>query len=88
MLAIRIRSAACPFATSSKPISCVLAELRSTAVAAQQTDAFAAPTKSAALVSTPVMFGIVRQWAALSGDGNLETRPFFDEAEALLWLRE
>lgn len=40
------------------------------------------------LVSTPLMFGIVRQWAALSGDGPLENRPFFDEAEALRWLRE
>lgn len=61
--------------------------LRHTALEATQSPIFAAPTKSAALVSTQWMYGLVRQWATISSDGMLVTRPFFDEAEALAWLR-
>ena len=77
-----------PFLVDARGVNSVapLDQLRGTAVEAQRAPAFSAPTKSAALVSSALMFGIVRQWAALSGDGNLETRPFFDEAEALVWL--
>ena len=79
-----------PFLVDARGVERIapLDQLRGTAVEAQRTDAFAAPTRSAALVSTPLMFGIVRQWASFSGDGNLETRPFYDEAEALRWLLE
>ena len=77
-----------PFLVDARGVNSVapLDQLRGTAVEAQRTPAFAEATKSAALVSSALMFGIVRQWAALSGDGNLETRPFYDEAEALRWL--
>ena len=62
--------------------------LEGTAREAARTPIFSAPTKSAALVSSSWMFGIVRQWAALSSDSPLVTRPFYDEAEALAWLTE
>ena len=79
-----------PFLVDARRVNHVapLAQLKGTAVEAQRTPAFSAPTKSAALVSTTLMFGVVRQWAAFGGDGNLETRPFFDEDEALRWLRQ
>ena len=60
--------------------------LEATAVAAAQTVVFAVPTRSAALVSSQWMFGIVRQWAAMSEPGHLVTHPFFDELEARRWL--
>ena len=79
-----------PFLVDARRVNEVapLAQLQGTAVQAQHTPAFSAPTKSAALVSTALMYGVVRQWAAFSGEGNLETRPFVDEDEALRWLRE
>ena len=79
-----------PFLVDARKVNDVapLAELQGTAVEAQRTRAFSAPTRSAALVSTALIYGVVRQWAALGGDGNLETRPFFDEDEAVRWLCE
>ena len=62
--------------------------LEGTAREATRTPIFSAPTKSAALVSSSWMFGIVRQWAAISSDSPLVTRPFYDEAEARAWLAE
>jgi hypothetical protein len=62
--------------------------LEGTAHEAKRTPVFSTATKSAALVSSSWMFGIVRQWAAISSDSPLVTRPFYDEAEALLWLAE
>ena len=62
--------------------------LEGTAREAKRSPVFSAATKSAALVSSSWMFGIVRQWAAISSDSPLVTRPFYDEAEALLWLAE
>jgi hypothetical protein len=62
--------------------------LEGTAREATRTPIFSAPTKSAALVSSSWMFGIVRQWAAMSSDSPLVTRPFYDEVEALRWLAE
>ena len=77
-----------PFLVDARGVTRIapLQQLRGTAVEAQRAPAFSAPPRSAALVSTPLMFGIVRQWASLSGDGNLETRPFYDEDEAMRWL--
>ena len=60
--------------------------LEATALAAARAVVFAVPTKSAALVSSQWMFGIVRQWATMSEPGNLVTQPFFDEFEARRWL--
>ena len=62
--------------------------LEGTAREATRTPVFSTPTKSAALVSSGWMFGIVRQWAAISSDSPLITRPFYDEAEARAWLAE
>ena len=60
--------------------------LEATALAAVRAVVFAVSTKSAALVSSEWMYGIVRQWATMSEPGNLVTRPFFDELEARRWL--
>jgi hypothetical protein len=62
--------------------------LEGTAREAARTAVFSTPTKSAAVVSSSWMFGIVRQWAAISSDSHLVTRPFYEEAEALAWLAE
>jgi hypothetical protein len=62
--------------------------LEGTAREAAKTPVFSTPTKSAAVVSSTWMFGIVRQWAAISSDSPLVTRPFYEEAEALAWLAE
>ena len=62
--------------------------LEGTAREATRTPMFSAPTKAAALVSSSWMFGIVRQWAAISSDSPLVTHPFYDEVEALAWLAE
>ena len=63
-------------------------ELEGTAREATRTLIFSTPTKSAALVSSTWMFGIVRQWASMASDSPLVTRPFYDEAEARVWLAE
>ena len=62
--------------------------LEGTAREATRTPVFSAPTKSAALVSSSWMFGIVRQWASMSSDSPLLTRPFYEEGDALAWLAE
>ena len=61
--------------------------LRHTAIGATQSPVFSTPTKAAALVSSQSIYGLVRQWATISRDSPLVTRPFFDEAEAMAWLR-
>ena len=62
--------------------------LEGTAREATRTPIFSTPTKSAALVASSWMFGIVRQWASIASDSALVTRPFYDEADALVWLAE
>jgi len=62
--------------------------LRTTAIEATVSPVFSTATRSAALVSSQWMYGLVRQWATISGDSPLVTQPFFDEAEAMAWLRE
>lgn len=61
-------------------------EMRETARGAVSAPIFAVSTRSAALVSNALVYGVVRQWAALSSESALETEPFYDEAEALRWL--
>jgi hypothetical protein len=77
-----------PFLVDARAVDRVapLTELRGTALEARRNPVFAVPTKSAALVATPLMFGVVRQWAMLSADSNLVTRPFYDVVEAQEWL--
>jgi hypothetical protein len=55
---------------------------------ATRSPVFSTPTKAAALVASTWMFGIVRQWAAMSSDSPLVTRPFYNETEALSWLAD
>lgn len=62
-------------------------EMRTTAIGATHSPVFSVPTKSAALVSSPWMYGLVRQWAAISSDSPLVTHPFFDVDTAMAWLR-
>ena len=64
------------------------APLEATAIASHRAAIFAVPTKSASVVSTAWMFGVVRQWAAMSAGGKLVVRPFYDEAEARRWLTD
>ena len=63
-------------------------QLQTTSLVSRRADIFATPTKSAALVSSAWMFGVVRQWASVRGEENLETRPFYSEVEARRWLSE
>jgi hypothetical protein len=62
-------------------------ELSVIATAEGKTDPALRPTRGAAVVSSPWMFGIVRQFAALAEPSGARVVPFYDMEAAERWLR-
>lgn len=62
-------------------------ELSVMATAESRTDPALRPTRGAAVVSSPWLFGIVRQFAALAEPSGAKVVPFYDMDGAERWLR-
>ena len=68
------------------PVPLPVGDLERVAYAFEQMRSHFAGSRAAVLVSTPTMFGVVRQFGTLVERAGLEVTPFTDEHEALSWL--
>jgi hypothetical protein len=63
------------------------ADLRTSALTMVRTAAYQGQARVAVLVANAVQYGIARQFESLTTQGDAEITPFYDEAEAVDWLR-